>query len=83
MNGEVIKYNNNRSFIKLFPKGYDTKINSYLKSQRINVAFADDDKIMELMTYCKNLLNYWLNNLFNADTKIPEYTHHPVSVPVL
>ncbi|MBN1602317.1 MAG: hypothetical protein JW915_11955 [Chitinispirillaceae bacterium] len=57
MNSELIKYNNNRSFTRQFPKEFNTQITSYLKSKRINVAQAGDDKVSELIAYCNALLN--------------------------
>jgi hypothetical protein len=50
------KYDDNRSFVRLFPKESQVRIKQYLKNNRIKVAISSDAEIEKLVTYCKTLL---------------------------
>ena len=50
------KYNDNRSFVRLFPQESQVRIKQYIKNNKIKVAKSSDVEIEKLVTYCKTLL---------------------------
>lgn len=57
VNGNIIKYQNNRSFVKAFPKSERHSISKYISSNKLNVKTNDDNKIKSLIQYCNNPKN--------------------------
>jgi hypothetical protein len=54
--GVLKKYTENRSFVGLFPKESQVRINEYIKNNKIKVANSSDAEMEKLVTYCKTLL---------------------------
>ncbi len=50
------KYDNNKSFIKCFPKESHLKIKQYLKSNRIKISKCSEDRLVPLLTFCITML---------------------------
>jgi hypothetical protein len=56
LNGVQKKYNNNKSFIELFPVEVNAKIRKYMKSNRIKVSRSSGEEMAGLLAYCITLL---------------------------
>ena len=56
LEGEYIKFNNNRSFTKSFPIEIRSAIQNYLGSNKIKVVKNSNDIIIELLAFCDSLL---------------------------
>jgi hypothetical protein len=50
------KYDDNRSFVRLFPQKSQLRIKQYIKNNKIKVAKSSDVEMKKLVTYCKTLL---------------------------
>lgn len=56
INGSYETYENNRTFTELFPREIKVMVKQYIKSNHINVAKSNDEKMTKLLTYCNTLL---------------------------
>ena len=56
LNGSLKKYNNNKSFTKLFPNEIRARLRGFIRNNHINVTKSGDEKIKELLTFCNSLL---------------------------
>jgi hypothetical protein len=56
LNGSLKKYNNNKSFTKLFPNEIRARLWGFIRNNHINVTKSGDEKIKELLTFCNSLL---------------------------
>ncbi|MBN2520760.1 MAG: hypothetical protein JXB17_09670 [Bacteroidales bacterium] len=56
INGELLRYRGNISFIKLFPKKKQEYIKQYIKTNAIKLKKASDKTVNELIIYCENLI---------------------------
>lgn len=55
INDKLLKYKNNRSFLRCFNIENKNKIKDYIKANKIKVQKASDRKIHNLITYCNSL----------------------------
>lgn len=51
----IFKFVNNRSFLKFFDKEKSHQLKKYLKTNKINVKKANDQQMLDLITYCNTL----------------------------
>jgi hypothetical protein len=56
LNGSVITYRNNRSFLQIFPVEIKIRVRQYIKDNHIKVTKSSDDEISGLLAYCNSLL---------------------------
>ncbi len=56
LNQSIFAYHNNVSFVKLFPEEIMIDLKSYLKSNKIKVKKASDETIIDLLSYCEQLI---------------------------
>ena len=52
LDGQLLKYYNNLSFIKKFPKAMQNQVRKYIKSHDIKVSKSKDKLISDLIDYC-------------------------------
>ncbi len=57
IDGKLLRFRNNRSFVKLFPDKVKSQIRNYLRSNSIKLSEADDPTMKELMHFCQIALN--------------------------
>lgn len=50
------KYNDNQSFVNLFPREHQLQIKQYLKSNKIKVNNSSDFEMAKLLSFCETLL---------------------------
>lgn len=56
IDGFPVRYRNNRSFVRAFPKGTGKQIRAYLKEHGIKVDRADDQTMQSLLRICTGIL---------------------------
>lgn len=56
-NNKLIQYRGNKSFIKIFPEKYQSKIKKYLKNNHLKVSKLPERKVIEVITFCEGLIN--------------------------
>lgn len=56
IDGLLIRFNSNKSFVKGFPEEYQSQISKYLKQNRIQVDKSKDFVIVALMKYCNSIM---------------------------
>ncbi|MCO5267038.1 MAG: hypothetical protein M9948_14330 [Lentimicrobium sp.] len=56
LDNQLIKYNNNKSFFKAFPAGYQSVLRKYLRQQNVNMKKASEEVIIHVLDYCNKLL---------------------------
>lgn len=56
IDGVLVRYRNNRSFVKAFPKSTGKQIRTYLKESGIKVDQADDHIMQSLLCICTEIL---------------------------
>lgn len=52
----IEKYNDNQSFINLFPKEHQVQIRAYIKDNKIKVSHSNASEITKLLSFCETLL---------------------------
>ena len=57
INDELVRYRNNRSFLKLFAGEAKSQIRSYMRSSRIKVNEAESFVIKDLVDYCQRTVS--------------------------
>jgi hypothetical protein len=55
LDGKIVKYWNNRSFVNLFNPEKNKEIREYINSRRINVKKASDEIVEQLIIFCNTL----------------------------
>jgi hypothetical protein len=55
MNGSLLTYRNNRSFMELLPGEIKYQVRKFLSANHIKVNKSSDEKISELLVYCNSL----------------------------
>ncbi len=57
LDGQLLQYRKNNSFINAFPKQIKHELKSYMNSNRIKVNSSDNNTLYELLTYADSLLS--------------------------
>jgi len=56
LNGELERFQHNRSFVKAFPPVARDRVRNFLKENRIKVSEAQDSIMAQVIRYCDTLL---------------------------
>ncbi len=57
LNNEIWPFNTKRSFLKLFPEGYQKQINQFIRTNMIWSNEVPDKMMHQLINYCDNLIH--------------------------
>ncbi|MBZ0241614.1 MAG: hypothetical protein K8F24_00220, partial [Bacteroidales bacterium] len=56
-NGLMQTFNNKRSFVKLFPKDFQSGLKKYIRKQHFSFKNSSDEEITELLLFCSSNLS--------------------------
>jgi len=61
LDGKLLRYNNNRAFVRLLPDAAKVEIKKYLKVNKVLVNDANEEVMRSLIEYCNTMLGISLN----------------------
>lgn len=56
INDNIVRFKNNRSFIKSFNSSVQSNIKQYLKTNKISISSASTETLVSLVNYCNNII---------------------------